>query len=54
MKNKFYILLLTLSPILGFSQEAPTNFSLQEAIDYALQNNRQSINAQRDIEAAKA
>ena len=54
MKNKFYILLLTLSPILGFSQEAPTNFSLQEAIDYALQNNRHSINAQRDIEAAKA
>ena len=54
MKNKFYILLLALSPILGFSQEAPTDFSLQEAIDYALQNNRNAINAQRDIEAAKA
>ncbi len=54
MKNKFYILLLTLSPFLTFSQEAPTNFSLQEAIDFALQNNRKSINAQRDIEAAKA
>ena len=54
MKNKFYILLLALSPILGFSQEAPTGFSLQEAIEYALQNNRNAINAQRDIEAAKA
>lgn len=54
MKNKFYIILLTLSPFLGVSQEAPTNFSLQEAIDFALQNNRNAINAQRDIDAAKA
>ncbi|MEO8773268.1 MAG: TolC family protein, partial [Gelidibacter sp.] len=54
MKNKFYILLLTLLPFLAFSQEAPTSFSLQEAIDFALQNNRKSINAQKDIKAAKA
>lgn len=36
------------------SQETPTLFSLQEAIDFALKNNRNSINAQFDIEAAKA
>ncbi|MCK7589237.1 TolC family protein [Subsaxibacter sp. CAU 1640] len=38
----------------GFSQETPTQFSLQEAIDFALQNNRTAINAARDIDAAKA
>jgi len=37
----------------GFSQEIPSSFSLQEAIDYALENNRTAINANRDIEAAK-
>ncbi|MBJ7882759.1 TolC family protein [Gelidibacter salicanalis] len=54
MTSKIYILIILLLPILGFSQEAPTSFTLQEAIDYALQNNRNSINAQWDIEAAKA
>lgn len=39
---------------LGMSQERiPDNFSLQEAIDYALENNRQAKNATRDIAAAK-
>lgn len=38
---------------IGFSQELKTSFSLQEAIDYALQNNRQVKNAQRSIEAAE-
>ncbi|QXP80243.1 MULTISPECIES: TolC family protein [Winogradskyella] len=37
----------------GFSQEQPSSLSLQEAIDYALENNRSSINATRDIDAAK-
>ena len=37
----------------GFAQEQPTSFSLQEAIDYALENNRSAINAARDIDAAK-
>ncbi|WP_179334256.1 TolC family protein [Winogradskyella costae] len=37
----------------GFAQEQPTQLSLQEAIDYALENNRTAINASRDIEAAK-
>jgi outer membrane protein TolC len=38
---------------IGFSQEKPTSLSLQEAIDYALQNNRTAINAGRDITAAE-
>lgn len=39
---------------LGISQEnIPNNFSLQQAIDYALENNRQAKNATRDIAAAK-
>lgn len=54
MTNKFHILLLILFPFIMFSQEAPTAFSLQEAIDFALENNRQAINAERDIEAAEA
>lgn len=37
----------------GFSQNPPNSFSLQEAIDYALENNRTSKNAERDIAAAK-
>ena len=37
----------------GFAQDTPTSFSLQEAIDYALENNRQAKNAGRDIDAAK-
>jgi len=38
---------------IGFSQETTTSFSLQEAIDYALENNRQVKNAARDVAAAK-
>ena len=37
---------------IGFSQEQTHSFSLQEAIDYALENNRQAKNAGRDIDAA--
>jgi len=36
-----------------FSQEKTQSFSLQQAIDYALEHNRTAKNAQRDIEAAK-
>lgn len=35
------------------TQETPTSLSLQEAIDYALENNRQAKNASRDIEVAE-
>ncbi|MCB0448350.1 MAG: TolC family protein, partial [Gelidibacter sp.] len=45
-----FILLLPLSVL---SQEKTASFSLQEAIDYALQNNRTAKNAERDIEVAK-
>jgi outer membrane protein TolC len=52
MKNiAIFLLLITIS--FGFAQEVPSNFTLQEAIDYALANNRQANNAARDIEAAK-
>lgn len=45
--------LLCLSIALGYSQDATVAFSLQDAIDYALENNRASKNASRDIEAAE-
>ncbi len=37
----------------SFAQDIPISFSLQEAIDYALENNRQAKNAVRDVDAAK-
>ena len=46
-----FILLMCFS--FGFTQDIPSSFSLQEAIDYALENNRQAKNAARDIDAAK-
>ncbi|MFK7781491.1 TolC family protein [Psychroserpens sp.] len=45
-----FISIITIS--LGFSQENPSSFTLQEAIDYALENSRQAKNATRDIDAA--
>lgn len=53
MKKSIIILSCIIISCLGYSQEQPTSFSLQEAIDYALENNRQAKNAERDIEAAK-
>ncbi|TJY34622.1 TolC family protein [Pontimicrobium aquaticum] len=38
---------------ISFCQELPQTLSLQEAIDFALENNRTVKNAQRDVEAAK-
>ncbi|TDU43230.1 outer membrane protein TolC [Gelidibacter sediminis] len=54
MTFRFFIFLLLFSPLVGFAQQAPNSFSLQEAIDFALENNRKAVNAQWDIEAAKA
>lgn len=51
-KQIFYMIVLLVS-LKTFSQEEPKQLSLQEAIDYALENNRTAKNAQRDIEAAK-
>ncbi|MDT0557875.1 TolC family protein [Ichthyenterobacterium sp. W332] len=48
-------ILLSITLLLSFSlfaQDNKQSFSLQEAIDYALQNNRTAKNAARDIEAA--
>lgn len=52
MKNKitFLFFLFTISL---FSQDNVQSFTLQEAIDFALANNRSVLNAQRDVEAAK-
>nr|WP_321245361.1 TolC family protein [uncultured Psychroserpens sp.] len=47
------LMLLLLCFSFGFTQNQPSSFSLQEAIDYALENNRQAKNAGRDIDAAK-
>lgn len=48
------ILIIFLSFVsFGFSQEGTISFSLQQAIDYALENNRQVKNANRDIDAAE-
>ena len=52
MKYSISLCFLMLFSI-GISQDIPSSFTLQEAIDYALENNRQAKNAARDIEAAK-
>ncbi|RYH73473.1 TolC family protein [Flavobacteriaceae bacterium 144Ye] len=54
MKHISIILLGLFLSWSAFAQkENVYNFSLQEAIDYALENNRSAQNATRDIEAAK-
>ncbi len=53
MKKKLIILFGLLFSIVGYSQDSSKSFSLHEAIDYALENNRTAKNAVRDIEAAK-
>nr|WP_321221592.1 TolC family protein [uncultured Psychroserpens sp.] len=52
MKQTLLILLLFCFS-LGFAQDQPTSLSLQEAIEFAIENNRVAKNAGRDIEAAK-
>lgn len=52
MKKITSILFLTFA-IAGFSQENKYSFTLQQAINYALENNRTVKNAQRDIKAAE-
>ena len=51
--KRLTILLLIFSVFNGFSQEKELSFTLEEAIQYALENNRAVQNAQRDIEAAE-
>lgn len=53
MRSKLILFLSFLISTTLFSQDSRPSFSLQEAIDYALENNRTSKNATRDIDAAK-
>jgi outer membrane protein len=54
MKNKIILLVLLCASILHAQQQKESySFSLKQAIDHAIQNNYSSINANRDIEAAK-
>ena len=53
MIHKSLILLIYLFSTFVFSQDNPTSFSLQQAIDFALENNRTAKNAVRDVEAAE-
>ena len=51
--KELIIMFSLLTSIVNFSQEDTQSFSLQEAINYALENNRTVRNAARDIESAK-
>ncbi|SEP70704.1 Outer membrane protein TolC [Hyunsoonleella jejuensis] len=53
MKKKLIIYFGLLFTISISSQDNNLSFSLEEAIDFALENNRTATNAQKDIEAAK-
>jgi outer membrane protein TolC len=54
MKKQITLLILLVASILNAQEKPQTySFSLQQAIDHALQNNYSAINAGRDIEASK-
>ncbi|MCF6129299.1 TolC family protein [Flavobacterium sp. AS60] len=54
MKNKFILTFLMLVTVLQAQDKKETySFSLQQAINHALEHNYSAINANRDIEAAK-
>ena len=54
MKNKLILTLLLFASILQAQDKKESySFTLQEAIEYATQNNYSEINANRDIEVAK-
>jgi len=53
MTNNVILMFCLLFSTALFSQESSQSFSLQEAINYALEHNRTAKNAARDIEAAK-
>ena len=53
MKNKITIILILVISLAGYSQEGTKSFTLQQAIDFALENNRTVKNAARDIKAAE-
>ena len=49
MRNQLVILITVLALNLGYSQEQTYTFTLEEAIQFALENNYAAINANRDI-----
>ena len=49
MRNQLLILLTILSLSLSYAQEQTYSFTLEEAIQFALENNYSAINADRDI-----
>lgn len=51
--KKLIIIIFILISLIGFSQEKLQSYSLDEAIAYALENNRTSKNASLDIKAAE-
>lgn len=54
MKNKLIVTLLLFASILQAQEQKESfSFTLQQAIDHAIQNNYSAINASRDVEAAK-
>jgi len=53
MKQLLIMIIMLLISFTSLSQEGQSSFSLEEAIQYAIENNRAAKNAQRDIEAAK-
>jgi len=53
MRQSLIVFVSLLITSIVFSQDQPRSFTLQEAIDYALENNRAVKNASRDIDAAK-
>lgn len=53
MRKTLILITCLVVSVFGIAQDHPTSFTLQEAIDYAIENNRQAKNAARDIEAAK-
>ena len=49
MRSQLFFLITVLSLSFGYSQEQTYSFTLEEAIQYALENNYAAINAERDI-----
>jgi len=49
MRSQLFFLITVLSLSFGYSQEQTYSFTLEEAIQYALENNYAAINADRDI-----
>ncbi|MCC1484342.1 TolC family protein [Winogradskyella immobilis] len=53
MRQSLILIFSICISVSGFSQESTKSFSLQEAISFALENNRTAKNAARDIAAAE-